>query len=43
MLADYCWTLKRDVPEAKYRRQSYASTVKTKVSAYFAHLNSYVP
>ena len=26
MLADYCWTLKRDVPEAKYRRKSYAST-----------------
>ena len=25
-LADYCWTLKRDVPEAKYRRMSYAST-----------------
>ena len=22
MLADYCWTLKRDVPEAKYRRKS---------------------
>jgi len=26
MLADYCWTLKRDVPEADYRRKSYAST-----------------
>jgi len=26
MLADYCWTLKRDVPEANYRRKSYAST-----------------
>jgi len=26
MLADYCWTLKRDVPDAKYRRKSYAST-----------------
>jgi len=25
MLADYCWTLKRDVPEANYRRKSYAS------------------
>jgi len=24
--ADYCWALKRDVPEAKYRRKSYAST-----------------
>ncbi|UYV84754.1 hypothetical protein LAZ67_X003339 [Cordylochernes scorpioides] len=22
MLADYCWTLKRDVPQAKYRRKS---------------------
>jgi len=26
MLAHYCWTLKRDVPDAKYRRKSYAST-----------------
>jgi len=26
MLADDCWTLKRDVPEANYRRKSYAST-----------------
>ena len=26
MLADYYWTLKRDVPEANYRRKSYAST-----------------
>jgi len=26
MLADYCCTLKRDVPDAKYRRKSYAST-----------------
>jgi len=26
MLADYCWTLKREVPEANYRRKSYAST-----------------
>jgi len=26
MLADYCWTLKRDVPDAKYRRKSYASS-----------------
>jgi len=24
--ADYFWTLKRDVPEANYRRNSYAST-----------------
>ena len=27
MLADYCWTLKRDVPDAKYRRKSYASAL----------------
>jgi hypothetical protein len=26
MLADYCWTLKGDVPDAKYRRKSYTST-----------------
>jgi len=26
MLAEYCWTLKRGVPEAKYRRKSYATT-----------------
>ena len=26
MLADYCWTVKRDVPEANYRRKSYACT-----------------
>ena len=26
MLADYCWTLKMDVPDAKYRRKSYAPT-----------------
>jgi hypothetical protein len=26
MMADYCWTLKRDVPDAKYWRMSYAST-----------------
>ena len=26
MLADYCWTLKRDVPEANYRGKSYTST-----------------
>ena len=25
-LADYCWTLKRDAPEANYRRKSYTST-----------------
>jgi len=27
MLADYCWKLNRDLPDAKYRRKSYASTV----------------
>ena len=26
VLADYCWTLKRDVPEANYRRKPYSST-----------------
>jgi hypothetical protein len=26
MLADYCWKLKRDVPDAKYRQKSYTST-----------------
>jgi len=26
MLADYCWTMKRDVPDAKYRWKSYAWT-----------------
>jgi hypothetical protein len=26
MLADYCWTLKRDAPDNKYWRKSYAST-----------------
>ena len=26
MLADYYWTLKRDVSEANYRQKSYAST-----------------
>ena len=26
ILTDYCWTLKRDVPEANYRRKLYAST-----------------
>jgi len=25
-LVEYCWTLKRDVPEANYRRNSYTST-----------------
>jgi len=35
MFADYCWTLKRDVPNAKYRRKSNASTFSTKFSACF--------
>jgi len=26
MLADYCWTMKRDVPEANYWQMSYTST-----------------
>ena len=26
MLADYCWTLKRDIPDAKYSRKSYISS-----------------
>jgi len=26
MFADYCWTLKMDVPGANYQRKSYAST-----------------
>jgi len=26
MWADCCWKLKRDVPEAKYRRKAYASS-----------------
>jgi len=26
MLADYCWTLKKDARDAKYRRKSFAST-----------------
>jgi len=30
MLADYCWTLKRDVPDAKYRRKSYGSYFRGK-------------
>jgi len=25
-LADYCWTLKSDVPDAKYKRKSSSST-----------------
>ena len=25
MLADYCWTMKRDVGDTKYRQKSYAS------------------
>jgi hypothetical protein len=26
MLTENCWTLKREVPDAEYRRKSYAST-----------------
>ena len=26
MLADYCWTMKRDVPEANYWQKSYTFT-----------------
>ena len=26
MLADFCWTLRRDVPQAKYRRKSQRKT-----------------
>jgi len=26
MLAYYCWTLKTDIPDAKYRQKSYTST-----------------
>lgn len=26
MIADYCWTLKRDVPDAKYSRKSFMTT-----------------
>jgi hypothetical protein len=26
MLADYCWTLKTDVPDAKYWQKLYTST-----------------
>jgi len=35
MLADYCWTLKRDVPDAKYRWKSCGSTFEREVSACF--------
>jgi len=27
MLADYCWTMKRDVPDAKYWLKPYAFTI----------------
>jgi hypothetical protein len=30
ILADYCWTLKRDVPDAKCQQKSYASTLRGK-------------
>jgi len=35
MLTDYCWKLKRDVPEDNYRRKPYASTFWRYVSACF--------
>ncbi|UYV79714.1 hypothetical protein LAZ67_18000389 [Cordylochernes scorpioides] len=28
MLADYCWTLKRDLPQAKYRRKSTTNEIR---------------
>ncbi|UYV82275.1 hypothetical protein LAZ67_21001540 [Cordylochernes scorpioides] len=28
MLADYCWTLKRDLPQAKYRRKSTVTAIQ---------------
>jgi len=51
MLADYCWTLKRDVPDAKYRRKLRVSLsileeifclFHEHVQYYFVHLNSSV-
>jgi len=30
MLAEYCWTLKRNVPEANYLRKSISSTFRSK-------------
>ena len=35
MLANYCWTLKRDMPDTKYRRKSYTCTFYGKVTACF--------
>ncbi|UYV77336.1 hypothetical protein LAZ67_15000546 [Cordylochernes scorpioides] len=34
MLADYCWTLKKDVPQAKYRRKSTAVVVEAEWKAW---------
>jgi len=50
MLAEYCCTLKREVPDAKYRTKSYAAYIleesfrlfREHVTYYFAHLNSSV-
>ena len=51
MLVDYCWTLKRDVPDAKYRRKLRVSLsileeifclFHEHVQYYFVHLNSSV-
>jgi len=35
MLADYCWTLKMDVPDTKYQQKSYASAFWRNVYACF--------
>ena len=40
MLADYCWTLKRYVRDAKYRRKSYPSTCHRNVSVCFMSTKS---
>jgi hypothetical protein len=48
MLAHYCWTLKMDVPDAKYRRKIIRLYILEEsfclfhehVKYYFAHLNS---
>jgi hypothetical protein len=49
MLADYCWTVKRDVPDVKYQWESRLGILEESfcpfhedVKYYFAHLNSSV-
>ena len=50
MFTDYCWILKMDVPDAKYRRKSIRLYILEEscfllhehVKYYFAHLNSSV-